>query len=167
MGPGWRKTAHEFNSLDGARALRSALASFQGGGSRSTSSTCRSMPGAPLEFAFLRGRVFTTGIRESRDRHVTPLVGAFTSRGVGGARRHVRQGVASEVCPDFALAEVDGIRAYEGLDGRETNYDLLVKIPLHAGAAVISKSVMGDAAMVPDREAHAQEQGARERVRAR
>lgn len=54
--------------------------------------------------------------------------------------RFVRQDLG-----DFALSEVDGEkRVLKSYDGRETNYDLLVSVPLHGGAAAVSQSGMGD-----------------------
>jgi sulfide:quinone oxidoreductase len=149
MGPGWRKTAHEFYSLEGARALRSALASFQGGRlAINIVDLPIKCPVAPLEFAFLADAFFTErGIRDKVELvYVTPLEGAFTKPRASAVLGDMFGKRRIEVVPDFALAEVDGNRrVMKAYDGRETNYDLLVTIPLHAGAAVISKSEMGDA----------------------
>jgi sulfide:quinone oxidoreductase len=148
-GVGWKETAFDFYTLEGALALRDKLDAWEGG--RLVVNVAEmpiKCPVAPLEFLFLADAFFTQkGIRDKVEIvYATPLEGAFTkpraSAALGGmlGRRNI------DVLGDFALSEVDGEkRVLKSYDGRETNYDLLVSIPLHGGAAAISGSGMGDA----------------------
>jgi sulfide:quinone oxidoreductase len=148
-GPGWLETAFDFYSLEGARALRDKLADFQGG--RVVVNVVEmpiKCPVAPLEFLFLAEAFFTQrGIRDKVELvYATPLEGAFTKPRASAMLGDLmaRRGIG--VVGDFNASEVDGdkrvLRAY---DGREVPYDILVTVPLHAGAEVISRSQMGDA----------------------
>lgn len=153
-GPGWRDTAFDFYTVDGARALRGALDRFTGG--RVVVNIAElpiKCPVAPLEFLFLAEAYFTQrGLRDKVEIvYATPLEGAFTkpvaSAHLGGMLAQRGIGVVG----DFAVAEVDGGRCVlKAYDGREEPYDLLVTIPVHAGAQVIADAKLGDAgAWVP------------------
>jgi sulfide:quinone oxidoreductase len=106
-------------------------------------------PVAPLEFAFLADWFFRDAGRRSDIElvYATPLDGAFTkpvaSQRLTGllAEKHI------ELVTDFNVGEVDGaagrVSAY---DGRELDFDLLVTVPLHGGAAYVDRSPgLGDA----------------------
>jgi len=146
---GWRETAHEFYSLEGARALRRALDGFHAG--RLVVNIAEmpiKCPVAPLEFLFLADAYFTQ--RGDRDRVelvlATPLEGAFTkpvaSARLGGML--AQRGI--EVVGDFAASEVDGARRrLKSYGGPELDYDLLVSIPTHGGSELIQRSGLGDA----------------------
>lgn len=148
-GEGWQKTAFDFYTLDGAKALRRALADFKGG--RLVLNVAEmpiKCPVAPLEFLFLADAYFTQ--RGMRDKveiiYATPLEGAFTkpvaSRYLGDML--TRRGIA--VIGDFAASEVSGSkRQLTAYDGRSLDYDMLVSIPIHSGAEVITASGLGDA----------------------
>jgi sulfide:quinone oxidoreductase len=143
-GPGWGERVFTFYDLDGATALHAALERFEGG--RLVVNLVDmpiKCPVAPLEFAFLADWHFTErGIRERVDlTYVTPLDGAFTKP---TASQHLaallaEKGVA--LVTEFNTGEVDGgggrLVAY---DGREVPFDLLVTVPLHAGAAYVGRS---------------------------
>ncbi len=147
-GVGWKETAFDFYTLEGALALRDKLESWEGG--RLVLNVAEmpiKCPVAPLEFLFLADAYFTErGIRDKVEIvYATPLEGAFTkpraSAALGGMLGQRNIGVLG----DFALSEVDGEkRVLKSYDGRETDYDLLVTIPVHGGAAAISDSGMGD-----------------------
>ena len=148
-GVGWRETAFDFYTLDGALALRRALDGFKGG--RVVLNVAEmpiKCPVAPLEFLFLAEAFFTQkGLRDKVEiAYATPLEGAFTKPRAAAAFGEMltKRGIA--VLGDFAVSEVDGerrvLRAY---DGRESSYDLLVSIPVHGGAEAITRSGMGDA----------------------
>ena len=143
-GAGWGERVFTFYDLEGATALREALAAFDGGRLVvSFADLPIKCPVAPLEFAFLADWFFTE--RAIRDRvrltFVTPLDGAFTkpvaSRTLGGLLEE--KGV--ELVTEFATGEVDGaagiLRSY---DEREVPFDLLVTVPLHAGAEYVERS---------------------------
>jgi sulfide:quinone oxidoreductase len=148
-GEGWRRTAHEFYTLDGARQLRRALDDFRGG--RLVIHIAEmpiKCPVAPLEFAFLADAYLTQrGLRAQTELvYATVLEGAFTkpvcSRLLGD--KLTTRGIT--VVGDFTAAQVDGARRQlTGYDGRTLDYDLLVTIPSHAGAELITRSALGDA----------------------
>ncbi|HEU0034337.1 MAG TPA: FAD/NAD(P)-binding oxidoreductase [Kofleriaceae bacterium] len=148
-GAGWRETAFDFYTLDGARALRGALDGFRGG--RLVVNIAElpiKCPVAPLEFLFLADAYFTRrGIRDAVELVLaTPMEGAFTkpvaSRLLGDmlAKRKI------DVVPDFAVSEVHGTRKrLVSYDGRELDYELLVSIPSHGGSELMLRSGLGDA----------------------
>jgi len=148
-GVGWKETAFDFYTLEGALALRNALEDFKGG--RVVLNVAEmpiKCPVAPLEFLFLAEAYFTQrGIRDKVEiAYATPLEGAFTKPRASAALGDMltRRGIS--VLGDFAVSEVDGEkRVLRSYDGRETNYDLLVSIPVHGGAEAITRSGMGDA----------------------
>lgn len=147
-GAGWGKSAFEFYTLAGAQALRRALFDFQGG--RLVINIAElpiKCPVAPLEFAFLADAFLAErGLREKTELvYVTPLEGAFTKPKASAALGQMLAARGIKVVGDFSIASADGQRrVITAYDGREEPYDLLVEIPLHAGAAVISESGLGD-----------------------
>jgi len=148
-GEGWHATAHDFYTLEGARALGGALARFTGG--RIVIDIAEmpiKCPVAPLEMAFLLDAYFTErGMRDKVELvYATPLEGAFTkpvaSRVLGG----MLDARGIQVVGDYALAEVDGgRRSVKAYDGREIDYDLLISIPSHTGAEIVTRSGLADA----------------------
>ena len=147
-GPGWMDTAFDFYTLEGATALRDALARFEGGRVVvNVAAMPIKCPVAPLEITFLADAFFRQkGIRDKVELvYSTPLDGAFTkpraSRVLGDlfGQRDIK------VETDFLLADVNGeqgiIRDYAGV---ESNYDLLINIPIHQGSEVIRRSELGD-----------------------
>ena len=148
IGPEWRRSIHEFYTLEGATALASRLADWQGG--RLVVHIVDmpiKCPVAPLEFTFLADAYFTE--RAMRDRvsmvFVTPLDGAFTkpiaSKHLGGILddRHV----ALE--SDFMVERIDAeAKTLVSYDEREVPFDLLVTVPLNMGADFVGRSGLGD-----------------------
>ena len=149
-GPGWNERVFTFYSPEGADQLRRALDLFDGG--RLVVNLVDmpiKCPVAPLEFAFLTDWY----LRERKLRgktelvYVTPLDGAFTkpiaSERLGGllAEKEI------ELVTEFNAGEVDGVGGkLASYDGRELDFDLLVTVPLHGGAAFIERSPgLGDA----------------------
>jgi sulfide:quinone oxidoreductase len=144
IGPGWNENAFTFYTPEGADALRSALERFDGG--RLVVNLVDmpiKCPVAPLEFAFLAEWYFQE--REIRDRvelvYATPLDGAFTkpvaSEHLGGLLVEK----AIELVTEFNVGEVDASRGkLVSYDGRELDFDLLVTVPLHGGAAFVERS---------------------------
>ena len=147
-GEGWRETAFDFYSLEGALALEEKLSRWEGG--RLVVNIVDmpiKCPVAPLEFAFLADAFFTQrGLRKKVEMvYATPLEGAFTKPRASAAFGNMMSQRQIEVVGDFALAEVDGEkRILKAFDGRELPYDLLVTVPQHSGAAAIQDSEMGD-----------------------
>ncbi|MEZ4299739.1 MAG: FAD/NAD(P)-binding oxidoreductase [Polyangiaceae bacterium] len=147
-GPGWMESAFDFYTLEGARALRDKLLSFEGG--RLVVNVVEmpiKCPVAPLEFLFLAEAFFTQrGIRDKVDIvYATPLEGAFTKPRASAALGDLMARRGITVLGDFNVSEVAGEkRTLRSFDGREVPYDVLVTVPLHSGAEVISKSQLGD-----------------------
>lgn len=147
-GEGWRKSAFDFYTFEGARALRDRLASF--GSGRIVLNVVEmpiKCPVAPLEFLFLADDFFRRrGLRDKVElAFATPLEGAFTKPRASALLGDMLKRRGIEVIPDFGASAVDGERrVLKAFDGRETSYDLLVSVPLHGGAEVISRSGLGD-----------------------
>jgi sulfide:quinone oxidoreductase len=143
-GPGWNKRAFTFYTPEGAEALRRALENFDGG--RLVVNLIDmpiKCPVAPLEFAFLADwHLRERGIRNRTELvYATPLDGAFTKP---VASEHLTGLLAEkeiELVTEFNAGEVDGIGGkLSSYDGRELDFDLLVTIPLHGGAAYLERS---------------------------
>lgn len=143
-GPGWNESVFTFYTLEGAVALRDALASFDGGrlvvNMVDMPIKC---PVAPLEFCFLADWFLQErGVRESVElTYVTPLDGAFTkpvaSRALAGLLEEKGIGLETE----FATGRVDGETGrLISWDERELPFDLLVTIPLHGGPEFVARS---------------------------
>jgi sulfide:quinone oxidoreductase len=154
-GPGWNERVFSFYDVDGAEALGAALQRFEGG--RLVVNVVDmpiKCPVAPLEFAFLADwHLRERGLRDRTEiTYVTPLDGAFTkpiaSERLGGML--AEKGIALET--EFATGEVDGEAGrLVSYDEREVPFDLLVSIPLHAGAEYVGRSpgLGGDLDFVP------------------
>ena len=149
-GPGWMENVFTFYTPEGAAALESALAAFEGG--RIVVNVVDmpiKCPVAPLEFCFLADWFFRE--RGIRDRvnisFVTPLDAAFTkpiaAKRLGGMLEE--RGI--ELVTEFNTGEVDGVGGrLISYDEREVPFDLAVVIPVHNGAPFVSKSSgLGDA----------------------
>lgn len=143
---GWRETKHEFYTLEGATALRDALASFEGGRLvMHISEMPIKCPVAPLEFSFLADDFFRE--RGIRDRveiiYVTPLPGAFTkpiaAEKLGGMLDE--RSIALE--SDFMVEHVEE-GALVSFDERTVPFDLLVTVPVNMGASFVGRSGLGD-----------------------
>ena len=144
----WHRSVFDFYTLEGATALRDALANFDGGRLvvHITEMPIK-CPVAPLEFAFLADAFFRE--RGMRDRvemvYVTPLDGAFTkpvaSRLLGGMLEERK----IQLEPDFMVESVDTeAKALVSYDEREVPFDLLVTVPLNMGADFVARSGLGD-----------------------
>lgn len=145
-GSGWRRTIHEFYTLEGATALRDALERFAGGRLvvHVTEMPIK-CPVAPLEFAFLADDYFRKlEMRQEVElTYVTPLSGAFTkpiaSEKLGGMldERQIH------LEPDFYVERIDE-GSLVSYDERIVRFDLLVTVPLHMGAPFVGRSGLGD-----------------------
>ena len=147
-GSEWHRSIFDFYTLEGAIALREALASWDGGRLvvHITEMPIK-CPVAPLEFVFLADSYFQD--KGMRDRvelvYVTPLDGAFTkpiaAQRLGGMleERKIR------VETDFYIEQVDDDRRMLiSYDEREIPFDLLVTVPLNMGADFVARSGLGD-----------------------
>ncbi|HET8652503.1 MAG TPA: FAD/NAD(P)-binding oxidoreductase [Gaiellaceae bacterium] len=149
-GAGWNERVFTFYSPEGADQLRAALDGFERG--RLVVNLVDmpiKCPVAPLEFAFLADWYLREcGVRRRTELvYATPLDGAFTkpvaSEQLGGLL--AEKGI--DLVTEFNAGEVDGDRGkLVGYDGRELDFDLLVTVPLHGGAAYVERSPeLGDA----------------------
>jgi len=143
-GPGWRERVFDFFTLDGAVALRGALERFEGG--RLVVNVVDmpiKCPVAPLEFAFLADAYFVKrGIRDRVEiTYATPLDNAFTKPVAAQALAHLLEDKGITLVTEFNTGRVDGQGGIlASWDEREVPFDLLVTIPLHAGAEYVSRS---------------------------
>ncbi len=154
IGPEWRRSIHDFYTLEGAHALRGALADFSGG--RLVVNVVEmpiKCPVAPLEFLFLADDYFIErGIRDRVELvYATPLDGAFTKPVCSRALASLLEEKGVRVETEFSVGEVDAEgRKLRSFDEREIPYDLLVTVPTHKGASFIEESGLGnELAFVP------------------
>ena len=147
-GPAWRNSIFDFYTLEGAVALRDALAGFTGGRLvvHITEMPIK-CPVAPLEFAFLADDYFKErGMRDQVEIvYVTPLDGAFTkpiaSKLLGGMLDERKILVET----DFYIEHIDNEdKKLISYDEREIPFDLLVTVPLNMGADFVARSGLGD-----------------------
>jgi sulfide:quinone oxidoreductase len=149
-GPGWNERAFTFYTPEGAAALATALERFDGG--RFVVNLVDmpiKCPVAPLEFAFLADwYVHERGIRDRVDLvFSTPLDAAFTKPAASEHLAGLLDEKRIELVTEFNVGEVDSNRGrLISYDERELDFDLLVTVPLHGGAAFIDCSPgLGDA----------------------
>jgi sulfide:quinone oxidoreductase len=148
LGPKWRVNVHDFYTLDGARALRGKLASFEGGRLVvHVNEMPIKCPVAPLEFTFLADTFFRE--RGLRDKvtltYVTPLSGAFTKPKASKKLGHLLGDKGIELVADFVAEKVDQENnKLVCFDGREVPFDLLVTTPTNMGDEAVRRSGLGD-----------------------
>jgi sulfide:quinone oxidoreductase len=149
-GVGWNERVFTFYSPEGAEQLERALAWFDGG--RIVVNLVDmpiKCPVAPLEFAFLADwHLRERGIRARTELvYATPLDGAFTKPVASQHLAGLLTEKDIELVTEFNAGEVDGIGGVlSSYDGRTLEFDLLVSVPLHGGAAYVERSPgLGDA----------------------
>ncbi len=147
---GWNERVFTFYDPEGAEALHAALERFEGG--RLVVNVVDmpiKCPVAPLEFAFLADWYLRE--REIRDRvelvYATPLDGAFTKPVASHELAGLLALMEIELVTEFNAGEVDGVGGtLSSYDGRALDFDLLVTVPVHGGAAYVERSPgLGDA----------------------
>ncbi len=148
LGDEWHKSIFDFYTLEGAVALREALARFDGG--RIAVNIVEmpiKCPVAPLEITFLAESFFNLkGMKNDIElTYVTPLDGAFTKPIASKALSDMLVDRGIKVESEFSTAEVDPERkVLRSYDEREVPYDLLITIPTHMGAELVEASGLGD-----------------------
>lgn len=145
-GPEWRRTIHEFYTLEGATALRDVLETWEGG--RLVVHICETpikCPVAPLEFAFLADAEFRErGIRQNVDlTFVTPLPGAFTKPVASAHLGGMLEERSIEMETDFMVERIEANHLVS-YDERRIPFDLLVTVPVNMGASFVGRSGIGD-----------------------
>jgi sulfide:quinone oxidoreductase len=149
-GPGWNERVFTFYEPESAEALRRALGALRGG--RVVVNLVDmpiKCPVAPLEFAFLADWFLReAGARSDVELvYATPLDGAFTKPVASQRLAGLLAEKEIELVTEFNTGEVDGLGGrLAAYDGRELDFDLLVTVPLHGGAAYVDRSPgLGDA----------------------
>jgi sulfide:quinone oxidoreductase len=149
-GAGWNENVFTFYTSESATALRPALERFDRGrlvvNFVDLPIKC---PVAPLEFAFLADwHLRERGVRDDVELvYATPLDGAFTKPVASAHLAGLLAEKQIELVTEFNTGEVDGDRGrLNAYDGRALDFDLLVTVPLHGGAAYVDRSPgLGDA----------------------
>jgi sulfide:quinone oxidoreductase len=149
-GAGWNENVFTFYTPESATALRPALERFDRGrlvvNFVDLPIKC---PVAPLEFAFLADwHLRERGVRDDVELvYATPLDGAFTKPVASAHLAGLLAEKQIELVTEFNAGEVDGDRGrLNAYDGRALDFDLLVTVPLHGGAAYVDRSPgLGDA----------------------
>jgi sulfide:quinone oxidoreductase len=143
-GPGAGENIFTFYTLEGAVQLARALAELRRGrlvvNMVDLPIKC---PVAPLEFCFLADWYLRErGVRSDVDIvYVTPLDAAFTKPLAARRLASLLETRDIEVETEFATGEVDGDGGQLiSWDERVVDFDLLVSIPLHGGAAFVDGS---------------------------
>jgi sulfide:quinone oxidoreductase len=147
---GWNKKVFTFYEPESADALRGSLERFDGGRLLvNLVDMPIKCPVAPLEFAFLADWFLQErGVRDRTEIvYVTPLDSAFTKKTCADHLSGLLTDKEIELVTEFNAGEVDGIGGkLTSYDGRELDFDLLVTVPLHGGAAFVERSPgLGDA----------------------
>jgi sulfide:quinone oxidoreductase len=150
--PGMTEGAHWFYDLDGARKMRDALDDFDGGKIVVNVNVPHKCPVAPLEITFmLRDYIEQRGLTEKTEITYTYPIG----------RLHALEPVAHWAETEFSKAGIKhetffntkSIDAEKKIISSEEEsdieYDLLVTIPPHNGAQVITDSNLGTGGWVP------------------
>lgn len=144
----WRKSIHDFYTIDGAMALAKHLRAWEGG--RLVVNIAElpfKCPVAPLEFIFLADWFFQEkGMRDRVELTlVTPLPGAFTKPRAARLLGDILEEKNIKVVPEFYLERVEpDTKQIISYEEEEVDYDLLVTIPVNMGAEVIERSGLGD-----------------------
>jgi sulfide:quinone oxidoreductase len=149
-GPGWNERVFTFYDLPGAAALARTLKRFDGGRLVvNIADMPIKCPVAPIEFAFLADWYLRERGLRARSEVVlaTPLDGCFTKPVASEHLTYLLGEKEIELVTEFSAGEIDGIGGkLASYDGRELDFDLLVTVPLHGGAAYVERSPgLGDA----------------------
>ncbi len=150
--PGMEEGAHWFYDLEGARKMRDALREFEGGKIVVNVNVPHKCPVAPLEITFmLYDYLKERGLMDKTEITYTYPVG----------RLHTLEPVANWAAPEFDkfgiksetffnTKEVDPKKkTVTSEEGTTLDYDMLVVIPPHTGAQVITDSDLGAGGWVP------------------
>ncbi len=150
--PGMSEGGHWFYDLDGARKMRDALNAFTGGKIVVNVNVPHKCPVAPVEITFmLKDYLDGKGLWDKTEITYTYPIG----------RIHALEPVAQWAKPAmdaagiryetfFNTKSVDaGAKTISSEEGVTLDYDLLVTIPPHSGAEVITASDLGAGGWVP------------------
>lgn len=144
----WRKSIHDFYTIEGAVALAKHLRTWRGG--RLVVNVVENpikCPVAPLEFLMLTDWYFhEQGLRDKVELiYATPLSGAFTKPVASKYLGSILEEKGIKVIPDFLVEHIDpDAKKLVHYDESAIEYDLLVSVPLNMGDEVIGRSGLGD-----------------------
>jgi sulfide:quinone oxidoreductase len=145
---GLAEGSFEFYSLAGAERLAQELRHFRGGkikvGIAGIPYKC---PPAPIEFTFMvDGYLRDHGLRDDSEIELlSPLNRAFTIESASKLIQPIMDRRGIGLTTFFNVEAVDpSAHVVESLEGEKQEYDLLVLVPPHEGAAVVQASNMGD-----------------------
>jgi len=148
LGPEWRRSIHDFYTLEGAEALAQALNGFRAGRFVvHVSEMPIKCPVAPLELLFLADAHFRElGVRDEVELvYVTPLDGAFTTPVAAQRLAGMLSGRGITVESDFVVERIDdAAKTLISYDEREVPFDLLVTVPVNMGSDAVGRSGLGD-----------------------
>ena len=146
--PGLLEGSHEFYSLVGAERLSQELHRFTGGRIKvGVAGIPYKCPPAPVEFTFMvDGYLRHKGLRDkSQVELLSPLNRAFTIESASTLIQPIMERRDIGLTTFFNVESVDpSAGVVESLEGEKQEYDLLVLVPPHRGAQVVSDSNLGD-----------------------
>ena len=150
--PGMEEGAHWFYDLEGARKMRGALDAFEGGKIVVNVNAPHKCPVAPLEVTFmLRDYFDAKGMLDKVELTYTYPIGRLHAlEPVGQWTQPVFDKAGIKYETFFNTKEVDPKNKTISSEEEVTlDYDMLVTIPPHNGAEVITASGLGDGGWVP------------------
>ncbi|MBL6933430.1 MAG: NAD(P)/FAD-dependent oxidoreductase, partial [Rhodospirillales bacterium] len=150
--PGLAEGAHWFYDLEGARKMRDALNEFEGGKIVVNVNAPHKCPVAPLEITFmLYDHLMERGLMEKTEITYTYPIGRLHSlEPVAEWAKPAMDEAGIKYETFFNTKEVDPVaKTISSEEGEILPYDLLVTIPPHSGAEVITNSGLGDGGWVP------------------
>jgi sulfide:quinone oxidoreductase len=166
--PGLVEGSFGFYSLPDAERLREELRRFTGGkllvGVSGIPYKC---PPAPVEFTMLVEEYLRhKGVRaESEVTLLSPLNRAFTIESASTLIKPIMDERGIELATFFNVEEVDpSSHTVLSLEGEKRDYDLLVLVPPHRGAQVVTDSELGDAGGWLPADKHTLQVGEHERI---
>lgn len=146
--PGLAEASHHFYTAKAAMELRAALEKFKGGrvvvGVAGVPYKC---PPAPLEFAFMFDWVLRQkGIRQKTELHyISPLPRVFPIESVATVTAPMLEERGYHIHTFFNVESVDpGKKELVSLEGETIPFDLLVLVPPHKGADVVTRSGLAE-----------------------
>jgi len=147
--PGFEESAHHFYSEAAALRLKQAIDTFEGGklviGVADIPYKC---PPAPLEFAFkIEDELTKRGLRDKTEiTYLSPINRVFTIESVSEFVTPMLEERGIKYETFFNVESIDpATKTVTSLEGDNITYDLLVLVPPHRGARIISDSGLGDA----------------------
>jgi len=150
--PGLAEGAHWFYDLEGARKMRDTLLEFDGGRIVVNVNAPHKCPVAPLEITFmLYDFLSEKGLMDKTEITYTYPIGRLHAlEGVANWAKPAMEQIGIKYETFFNTKEVDPeAKSITSEEGVTLDYDMLVTIPPHNGAEVITDSNLGAGGWVP------------------